>query len=155
MTSPNYNKNQWLLVEDDRDDQVIFKNAYLQAGIKNELVILNNGEAALEFIRKIEKPPFVIISDIKMSGMTGLDLLKKVKEDKSTIYKSIPFLIISSSKSELEITETYKNGAQGYFEKQMTITQQVELIKSIEEYWSKCRHPSLLKESSYASSKTF
>jgi CheY-like chemotaxis protein len=145
MTVPSYNKNQWILVEDDLVDQEIFKKAYQKAGIKNELVILGNGEAALEYIKTMDRPPFVIISDINMPRMNGLELLKEVKDDKSTVFKSIPFLIISSSTSEDEIANTYQTGAQGYFEKTMTIDQQVDLILSIDNYWSRCRHPSLLK----------
>jgi CheY-like chemotaxis protein len=145
MASHNYNNNQWLLVEDDEVDQLIFKKAYLQAGIRNELVILENGEAALDFIKKMTKPPFVVISDINMPRMNGLELLSEIKKDTYTLFKSIPFLIISSSTSEEEIALTYKSGAQGYFEKSDTIEQQVELILSIKIYWSKCRHPALLK----------
>ena len=144
-TPPDYNKNQWLLIEDDEVDQMIFQKAYLEANIKNELVVLENGETALQFIRSMKKPPFVIISDINMPRMNGLELLKEVKKDTMTLFKSIPFLIISSSTSEEEIAATYKSGAQGYFEKSMTIDHQVNLIKSIQIYWSKCKHPSLLK----------
>jgi CheY-like chemotaxis protein len=141
----NYNDNHWLFVEDDIDDQNFFKMAFKMAGIKNELVILNNGEDALQYITSTKKAPFVIISDINMPKMSGLELLKSVKQDNvRQDFKSIPFLIMSSSTSEVEIDHTYKMGAQGYFSKTVSVEEQVDLIVNIRNYWSLCRHPSYL-----------
>jgi CheY-like chemotaxis protein len=141
----NYNDNHWLFVEDDIDDQNFFKMAFKMAGIKNELVILNNGEDALQYITSTKKAPFVIISDINMPKMSGLELLKSVKQDNvRQDFKSIPFLIMSSSTSEVEIDHTYKMGAQGYFSKTVSVEEQVDLIVNIQNYWSLCRHPSYL-----------
>jgi DNA-binding NarL/FixJ family response regulator len=137
----NYNHNYWLLVEDDEDDQLIFRLAYKRAKIANELIIMNNGEEALEYIKATKKSPFVIISDINMPKMNGLEFLKEVKDDKMAQFKSIPFLIVSSSSSEAEIALTYRSGAQGYFSKSMSVEEQVELITNIQKYWSQCRHP--------------
>jgi CheY-like chemotaxis protein len=145
MAAPNYRENPWILVEDDKDDQDFFVWAYKQAEIKNELILLNNGVQAVEYIKSTPKPPFVILSDINMPQMNGLELLKEIKSDRYTLYKSIPFLIISSSQSEKEIAMTYQAGAQGYFEKAMSVEEGVDLILNIKDYWSKCRHPALLK----------
>jgi CheY-like chemotaxis protein len=142
----NYNENHWLFVEDDKDDQDLFKLAFKMAGIKNELIILNNGEEALQYIKKSKKAPFVIISDINMPKMNGLEFLEEVKDGKMAQFKSIPFLIISSSVSETEIASTYKLGAQGYFPKSISSEEQIELIINIQKYWSKCRHPAYLLE---------
>jgi CheY-like chemotaxis protein len=140
VTSPSFNKNQWLLVEDDLDYQEFFKMAYAKAGIKNELVILNNGEVALDYIRITKKRPFVIISDINMPRMNGLELLNKIKNDEPAAFKGIPFLILSSSTSEEEIELTFKNNSQGYFRKTITIKDQTKIILSIQNYWSQCKH---------------
>jgi CheY-like chemotaxis protein len=137
----NYNENYWLLVEDDEDDQSIFKIAYKTAGIENELVIMNNGEEALEYLKKTKEAPFVIISDINMPRMNGIELLKEMKHERMAQFKSIPYLIISSSTSELEIIAAYTCGAQGYFGKTMSMIDQVELLMDIKKYWGKCRHP--------------
>ena len=142
LPNTNYNTNYWLLVEDDEDDQNIFKSAYKTAGIENELLIMNNGEEALEFIKQAKEAPFVIISDINMPKMNGLELLQEMKHDRMSQFKSIPYLIISSSTSETEIVSAYKFGAQGYFGKTMSMVDQVELILNIKKYWAKCRHPS-------------
>ena len=141
-SNTNYNTNYWLLVEDDEDDQNIFKIAYKTAGIENTLIVMNNGEEALEYIKKTKESPFVIISDINMPKMNGLELLREMKDDKMSQFKSIPYLIISSSTSETEIVAAYKFGAQGYFGKTMSMIDQVDLILNIKKYWAKCRHPS-------------
>jgi CheY-like chemotaxis protein len=142
----NYNDNHWILVEDDEVDQDLFKMAFKKAGIKNELIIQNNGEEALKYILENKKAPFVIIADINMPLMNGLELLKAVKSEKMNQFKSIPFLIYSSSISEVEISLAYKGGAQGYFSKFTSIEEQVDLIVHIQEYWSRCRHPAYFLE---------
>jgi CheY-like chemotaxis protein len=138
----NYNDNHWIIVEDDVDDQNLFKMAYAKAGIKNELIIIKDGEDALQYIVNNKKAPFVIVSDINMPKMGGLELIKEIKENKERDdFKSIPFLIMSSSQSENDIKNTYKVGAQGYFSKPLSVEELVELIVSIQKYWSRCRHP--------------
>lgn len=124
---------------------MLFSKAFKKTEIENELIILGNGEEAVEYIKNTKLPPFVIISDINMPKMNGLELLREIKSDRTTLYKSIPFLIISSSTNEEEIAATYKHGAQGYFEKSISANDLVKLILSIKDYWSRCRHPSLLK----------
>ncbi len=133
----------WLLVEDDEIDQMFFLKAYEEIGIKNELIIKQNGEEALEFLRDGKNSPFMIISDINMPRMNGLELLKEIKEDPLIHLKSIPFIIISSSTSEEEIKLSYNFGVQGYFQKPHSQQDFIKIVRQINDYWISCKHPEM------------
>jgi CheY-like chemotaxis protein len=136
----NHKENPWLLVEDDEVDQLLFTKAYKEAGILNPLVIKNNGEEALAYLRQNEKIPFMIISDINMPRMNGLELLKEVKAE-NALLKNIPFIIFSSSTSEIEVERSYEFGVQGYFQKPIKQIEFVKIVSQIKNYWIACEHP--------------
>ncbi len=131
----------WLLVEDDDVDQMFFRKAYEEIGIKNPLVVKQNGEDALEYLRTSSKTPFMIISDINMPRMSGLELLKEIKADPRIHLKSIPFIIISSSTSDEEVKTSYQYGVQGYFQKPSKQQDFITIVTQIKDYWISCKHP--------------
>jgi CheY-like chemotaxis protein len=141
----NHTENPWLLVEDDEVDQLLFTKAYKEAGIANPLIIKCNGEEALNFLRQSENYPFMIISDINMPRMNGLELLKEIKSDMHKKLKNIPFIIFSSSTSESEVERSYEFGVQGYFQKPIKQVEFVKIVSQIKNYWTACEHPISLK----------
>jgi CheY-like chemotaxis protein len=141
----NYTEHPWLLVEDDEVDQILFTKAYKEAGISNPLVIKNNGEDALDYLRKNGKHPFMIISDINMPRMNGLELLKELKSDPNMALKNIPFIIFSSSTSETEVERSYEFGVQGYFQKPIKQVEFVKIVLQIKNYWIACELPYNIK----------
>lgn len=139
--NPNYLNGIWLLVEDDETDQMFFRKAYEEIGIPNKLVIKENGEEALEYLRTNPETPFMIISDINMPKMNGLELLKEIQADTRINLKSIPFIIISSSTSDEEVRASYNFGVQGYFQKPFKQQDFVKIVRQINDYWISCKHP--------------
>ncbi len=137
----SYLKGVWLLVEDDECDQLFFKKAYEEIGISNKLIIMENGEEALEYLRTNPEIPFMIISDINMPRMNGLELLKEIRTDLRIHLKSIPFIIISSSTSDDEVKTSYNHGVQGYFQKPFKQQDFKKIVSQINDYWISCKHP--------------
>lgn len=133
-----------LLVDDDKANLVLVERAIRKLHYQNKIVFMNNGAEALEYLRDRENPvPFIIISDINMPKMNGLELLRELQEDEFLSQKAIPFVFLSSSSTQAEVKEAYRQNAQGYFEKPVEFRDLVTLIEKVLEYWAKCIHPKL------------
>src|SRR4051794_14303449 len=90
-------KGPIVIVEDDKDDQEMYAEAIATFGIPNEIVFFGLAKDALNFLMTTEDQPFVILSDINMPEMTGLEFKKKIQEDPYLISKGIPFIFISTN----------------------------------------------------------
>lgn len=141
MSLSIYAENAWVYIEDDPVDRKIFEKVFEAAQIKNKLLMFEHAEAFMEYFIQTPQPPFVIISDINMPRINGLELLKEIKSDKYTRYKSIPFIIMSSSGHPSDVKAAYEYGAQGYFEKGMSMEEYKRFLLSIMAYWSYSKHP--------------
>ena len=109
-----------LLVEDNHKDAEMTIRALRKVNLANKLVHVENGEQALDFLfghgeyeeRKNATPPRVILLDIKMPKVDGIEVLKKIKNDPRTMM--IPVIIMTSSKEEQDILTSYKLGVNSY-----------------------------------------
>ncbi len=129
-----------LLVEDDEVDIKSVKRAFKDINIKNPLTTKNNGEEALEYLRKENnKLPGLILLDLKMPRMNGLEFLKIVKkEDK---LKSIPIIALTTSNENKDKTESFNLGVSGYMIKPVNYRDFVEVIRIIKTYWTLSESP--------------
>ena len=136
-----------LLVEDDTVDIKTVKRAFKENHIINPLYVVNNGEEALAFLRNQgefadrEKAPQpgIILLDLNMPIMNGLEFLKIMKADGN--FKSIPVIVLSTSKEENDRLATYNLGIAGYIVKPVEFDKFVEAIRTINLYWSLCQLP--------------
>lgn len=139
-----------LVVEDNKGDQKILKEAFLALGIANEIVIVENGKDALKYLKSDEIQPILILCDINMPEMDGLHLREEIFNDKKLRMKCIPFIFMSSDGSEENIEKAFEYAVQGYFEKAKDFNGAVELLNIIIKYWKTSKLPnnrfSLLKE---------
>ena len=91
-----------VIVEDDIDDQEIMEGALRELGISNEIVFLNNGDEGLNYLKgNFKKQPFLILSDINMPGMNGVELKRQIDSDPELRRKSIPFIFFVSRSDSL------------------------------------------------------
>lgn len=127
-----------LLVEDDHDDQALFKKAVHSLGIAVKVDTAANGEEALVYLRNTPQSPFIIVADINMPRMNGIELLRTIVNDPELKKKSIPFIIMSSAASNSEIIEAYELSVQGYFQKPQQFEELRRTINMIFVYWTKC-----------------
>ena len=130
-----------LLVEDNEDDIEITQVAFEEAKIKNRLNIVRNGLEALDYLYGKEKfqdrgkypMPKLMLVDINMPKMSGLELLERLKRDDK--FKLIPVVILTSSKNEEDVVKSYGNGASAYLPKPVSHEAFVETINNFNIFW--------------------
>lgn len=136
-----------LLVEDNKNDAELALMALEESNLSNHVVWLKNGREALDFIfaegqyadRDIISQPRVILLDLKMPKVDGLEVLRKIRADNRT--KKIPVAILTSSKEEKDIIESYELGVNSYIVKPVDFDQFTKSVKDIGYYWALINQP--------------
>ena len=124
-----------LLVEDDQIDAMTVKRALKELHVTNRLDIVQNGEEALEFlIDKGKSMPCIILLDLNMPKMNGIEFMKAARREE--LLSKIPVIVLTTSKEEQDKTESFKLGVSGYMLKPVDYQQFVEVIKAINLYWT-------------------
>ncbi len=138
----NYNSIEVLLVEDSRNDAELTIRELKKHHLSNNLFHASDGEEALDFIfaagkfaetRDILYPPKLVLLDIQMPKVNGIEVLHKMKSDERT--KSIPVVMLSSSKEDPDIHKCYAIGANSYIVKPVNFEGFAESIKDLGFYW--------------------
>ena len=133
-------KRSILLAEDDRVDVMTIERALKEIKVTNRLDVVKNGEEALAFLRKSEnEKPCVILLDLNMPRMNGIEFLRVLKADASL--KMIPVVVLTTSKEMLDKSESFKLGVAGYMIKPVDYKQFVEVIRAIDLYWTLSEMP--------------
>jgi len=130
-----------LLVEDNQDDIELTLHALRKENLANQIHVCRDGEEALEFLfctgshsdRSFDQPPRLVLLDLKIPKVDGLEVLKRLKSDPRT--KAIPVVILTSSKEERDVVSSYGLGANSYIQKPVDFEQFRETVKSAGFYW--------------------
>jgi CheY-like chemotaxis protein len=130
-----------IIIEDDTDDQELLKEVFRELQIPNLTRFFDSCVGALNYLLTTIERPFLIISDINLPAMTGLELCKRVFENRSLKMKTIPFVFLTTSSDQNMITQAYQMFVQGFFVKPASIQELRETIRMIVDYWKICRHP--------------
>jgi CheY-like chemotaxis protein len=130
-----------LIVEDDHDDQELLKEVFNDLIISNTIRFFSTCLSLLDYLKTTIERPFLIICDINVPQMDGLDLRKEINENEFLRKKSIPFIFLTTTSTKSVIEEAYEMMVQGYFVKPNSIQEIKETIKMIIDYWKVCRHP--------------
>jgi CheY-like chemotaxis protein len=133
--------NPVVILEDDPEDQELIQEAFKELGILNPLRIFSTGDEVLNYLRSTHEQPFIILSDINLPGMNGLELREEIDKDKELRKKSIPFLFFTTASDQYAIEKAYELTVQGYFVKENMFSDLKATIKLMVDYWSKCKHP--------------
>lgn len=124
-----------LLVEDDQVDAMTVKRALKDINVTNRLDITSNGEEALAFLRNLEnEKPGIILLDLNMPKMNGIEFLQIAKHDDAL--KKIPVVVLTTSKEEQDKVDSFNLGVAGYMIKPVDYLQFVEVIRTIDLYWT-------------------
>lgn len=134
-------KGPIIFIEDDLDDQEVFRDVFKDLEYKNEIIFFSDGEAALDYLNKNDVEPFIIFSDINMPKLSGLELRNKIHENENLRIKTIPYLFFSTSAEQEHVVDAYSKSIQGFFTKPSSYNEIKDLLKSIIEYWQKCVSP--------------
>ncbi|GEO11863.1 response regulator [Segetibacter aerophilus] len=127
-----------IFIEDDLDDRQLFEEAYRELAIPNPLVVFKNGHMAYQYFNNMKKALFLIISDINMPIMTGIELRDKMQQVGEMKLRTIPFLFLTTGTSPKNILYSYSHSAQGFFQKPNSYLDLKILLQNIHTYWSSC-----------------
>jgi len=124
-----------LLVEHYRLDTMTVKRALKDLKVTNQLICTINGEEALAYLRNdSNKKPCVILLDLNMPKMNGVEFLKTAKADKEL--KKIPVVVLTTSEEEQDVVESFNLGVAGYIVKPTNYKKFVEAIRAVDLYWT-------------------
>lgn len=130
-----------LLVEDNADDEVLTLRAFAKNNIRNEVVVARDGAEALDYLfarnayegRNIEDLPQVVLLDLNLPKVDGLDVLRQIRADKRT--EVLPVVILTSSREEQDMVEGYRLGANSYVRKPVDFDEFLEAARQLGLYW--------------------
>jgi two-component system response regulator len=136
-----------LLVEDNRDDVELTVLALSEAKITNPVVVAWNGVEALDYLfgtgahagRDASEQPVVVLLDIKLPMLNGIDVLRRMREDERT--RRTPVVMLTSSTEQSDISETYKLGANSYVRKPVEFESFVSAARQLGLYWTVLNEP--------------
>ena len=136
-----------LLVEDNFDDAGLVIRAFKKNNLSNNLVHLSDGQEALDFVfatgkysdRKIEDKPKLILLDLKMPKVDGIQVLRELKSDERT--KLIPIVVMTSSKEDKDLIECYKLGVNSYVVKPVGFENFSKIVAELGLYWVLINQP--------------
>jgi two-component system, response regulator len=136
-----------LLVEDNNDDVELTLHALRKENLANNIHVARDGEEALEFLfcngthaaRSFGHPPRLILLDLKLPKLDGMEVLKRLKADPRT--KTIPVVILTSSKEERDLVNGYNLGANSYIQKPVDFDQFRHTVKNVGLYWLLINQP--------------
>ena len=124
-----------LLVEDDQVDTMTVKRALKEIHVTNPLIHLENGEEAVHYLRDAEREkPCIILLDLNMPIMNGIEFLQVVKHD--DYLRRIPVVVLTTSEEQQDKVNSFNLGVAGYMAKPVDYRQFVEVMRSIDAYWT-------------------
>lgn len=130
-----------IIIEDDEDDQFVLEEVFKDLGYPNERHYFSNGMSALEFLSATEIRPFIILSDINLPKLNGLELRRKLHNDAELSLRCIPYIYLTTALNQQTVIDAYSTSAQGFFVKPATFEHVREMIDTIIGYWKKCAAP--------------
>ena len=130
-----------LLVEDNPDDEALTLRALSRNGIKHQVQVAHDGVEALDYLfgrgkhegRDTRQQPVVTLLDLKLPRLDGLEVLRHVRNDART--RSLPVVILTSSREDQDLVQGYGLGANSYIRKPVDFTQFVEAVRQVGSYW--------------------
>lgn len=129
-----------LLVEDDEIDIMTIQRALKDLNVSNPLEVTMNGEEALNYFKDPDKTePCIVLLDINMPRMNGIEFLQE--RNRNDVIKKIPVVVLTSSREEQDMVQSYSLGVSGYMLKPVDYKQFVETIRVIDLYWTLSQFP--------------
>jgi two-component system, response regulator len=128
-----------VLVEDNPDDERLTLRALQRGNITNPILVARNGEEALELIFAQNPLPCVVLLDLKLPKIDGLEVLRHLRDHEVT--RTLPVVMLTSSSEERDIIESYSLGANSYVRKPVDIDQFTESVRQLGLYWALLNEP--------------
>jgi two-component system, response regulator len=140
-------RNFILLVEDNPDDVELTRRAFQKSNVANALEVVRDGQEAIDYLflrgeyagRDPELLPSVILLDLNLPKLSGLEVLRKLREDERT--RRLPVVVLTTSKEEKDVIGSYELGANSYVRKPVDFAQFLEAAKQLGLYWLVLNEP--------------
>jgi two-component system response regulator len=144
------NSIEILLVEDNPNDVELTLHALKKNNLTNRIQVVRDGAEALEYLfgsgtfagRDLNQSPKVILLDLKLPKVDGMEVLRRIKADERT--RSIPVVVLTSSREERDIVESYRLGVNSYITKPVDFEQFTESVRTIGLYWLLLNQPPVI-----------
>jgi CheY-like chemotaxis protein len=140
------NPDRILLVEDDPNDAELTLSALAENGLANEVVVARDGEQALDYLyrrgayaSREEGNPTVMLLDLKLPKVDGIEVLKRVKAD--PYLKIIPIVVLTSSREEQDLMRSYNSGTNAYVVKPVDFHGFLRAVRELGLFWTVVNHP--------------
>jgi CheY-like chemotaxis protein len=134
-----------IIIEDDIDDQDILAEIFRELNYANKLIFFGDSVQALAYLTDTDIEPFLVLSDINMPKLNGMELREKVHNNEDLRLKSIPYLFFSTSAEQQHVIDAYSRSIQGFFVKPANYERLKTVITKIVEYWQECESPNYIK----------
>ena len=142
-----------LLVEDNQDDLDLALHALRRENLADKILVVRDGEEALDFLfcrgkfagRSVDQAPKLVLLDLKLPKVDGMEVLKQSKSDPRL--KSIPVVIMTSSKEERDLVASYNLGANSYIQKPVDFEKFRNTVKTVGLYWLVINQPPVAQDS--------
>lgn len=136
-----------LLVEDNPSDIALTQRAFSKSRVANGLIVVEDGQEALDYLfgagtysgRDVSETPALVLLDLKLPRVEGLDVLRQIRADERT--RRLPVVILTTSKEEQDVAQSYDLGANSYIRKPVDFNQFVESIQHLGLYWLVMNEP--------------
>jgi CheY-like chemotaxis protein len=128
-----------LVVEDNPDDEILTLDALRSGGVKTEIAVVRDGMQALDYLlpsgeQSAERHvPHLVLLDLKLPKVSGLEVLRRLREDKRTKY--VPVVVLTSSSQDSDMEKSYANGANSYVRKPVDFERFLEAVRCLGLFW--------------------
>jgi len=134
-----------LLVEDNPDDVELTLRAFRKVNLANDMDVVIDGEEALKYLKEHESGlPVVVLLDLKLPKMDGLEVLRRMRAAEAT--RLLPVVIMTSSREERDLIDGYRFGANSYIRKPVNFEQFVDSVRTLGIYWLLLNEPPPLRK---------
>ncbi len=123
-----------ILVEDNPDDEKMTIRALRRGNIANEILVAHNGEEALKMVLNADPLPSVVLLDLKLPKVDGLEVLRQIRANERT--KRLPVVVLTSSSEDGDIVDSFDLGANSYVRKPVEIDKFTEAVRQLGIYWA-------------------
>jgi CheY-like chemotaxis protein len=130
-----------VFIDDDEDDQVLFEPILNELAPASQVLFFQDPEQAITYLRMTQQRPFLIIAEVGMQRMNGIELRQEIERDPVLRKRAIPFIFFTHPIYRQQVEEAYELTIQGFFEKKESMTEARAQLAAIVTYWSSCLHP--------------
>jgi CheY-like chemotaxis protein len=134
-----------IIIEDDMDDQEMLTEVFKELEYSNKVIFFGDSLKALAYLTDSDIEPFLVLSDINMPKLNGMELREKVHNNEDLRLKSIPYLFFSTTAEQKHVIDAYSRSIQGFFVKPTNYEKLKTVIAKIVAYWQECESPNYIK----------